>query len=205
VWEQRGFFPELSVTPVITDLFNATCLREHMVELLGEENVVPKGNGQLALRFPREPGAPPPRVGPHIDGIYTPHNGVVKGTLSSFTSLVSVFLTDLTSDFAGNFTVWPGSHRVMETHFREHGIETLLEGKMPPIDPGEPLQIQARAGDAVIAHYQLLHGVAPNDSPRPRYATFFRITHPQHHEHRNDCLCDLWKEWPGLQGVAPAA
>ncbi len=202
IWQRRSFFPELQSQPVITDLFNASTLLPTMRSLMGEENVALAKGGQLALRFPREPGASPHSPHPHIDGVYSPDNGVKKGTIHSFSALIGVFLTDVESDFAGNFTVWPGSHLKMESYFREHGTAVVTEeGRNPPIEAGEPLQIKARAGDAMLAHYQLFHGVAPNLAPRPRYATFFRVQHPEHEAHRMECLSNLWREWPGVQSA----
>jgi ectoine hydroxylase-related dioxygenase (phytanoyl-CoA dioxygenase family) len=136
--------------------------------------------------------------------LHTETNGVPKGTLSSFTALGGIFLTDVVREDAGNFTVWPGSHRKMEAYFRENGVEELLNGSMPKLDYGEPVQILANAGDAVLAHYQLLHGVAGNVSPWPRFAVFFRVRHPMHNEHRLECLTDLWREWPGLHSTSRA-
>ena len=201
-WQQQSFFPELQSQNVVTDLFNASGLRENLQQLMGENNVAPAKSAQLALRFPREPGAKIHAPGPHIDGVHTPNNGVPKGTLASFSALVGVFLSDVAGENAGNFTVWPGSHLRMQDYFRQHGIESLLhESKAAPIEAGEPHQIRATAGDAVIAHYQLLHGVAPNSAPWPRYATFFRVKHPDHEAHKLECLTDLWREWPGVRAV----
>ncbi len=199
-WSAQSFFPELQGEKVITDLFNASQVRPTLETLLGEGNVGEAKGGQLALRFPREPGTQPQPAGPHIDGVHTPTNGVPKGTLGSFTALVGVFLTDINADYAGNLSIWPGSHLKMEAYFREHGIDMLLnEGRTPKLNYGEPLQIQAKAGDAIIAHYQLLHGVTMNLAPMPRFATFFRVTHPLHRENRMKCLTNLWLEWPGAQ------
>ncbi|HEX9995952.1 MAG TPA: phytanoyl-CoA dioxygenase family protein [Abditibacterium sp.] len=197
-YAQRSFFPEIREGEIITDLFNASTLRPTMQALLGEENVENTDRGQLAIRFPLEVGTLPKEPGPHIDGLHSSHNGVPKGTLASFTALVGVFLSDVNSDYAGNLSVWPGSHLKMESYFRENGIQELLDGRMPKLDFGKPLQIKAKAGDAVIAHYQLLHGVTINIAPMPRYATFFRVTHPLHHENRLECLTNLWLEWPGV-------
>ena len=199
-WRQQSFFPELQTQPVITDLFNASGLRENLQQLMGQDNVAPAKAAQLALRFPREPDATihPPHA--HIDGVHTPGNGVPKGTIGSFSALVGIFLSDVAANDAGNFTVWPGSHLRMQNYFREHGISVIIdEGRTPPIEKGEPLQIKAKAGDAVLAHYQLLHGVAGNHAPWPRYATFFRIKHPDHESHKMECLTDLWREWPGVR------
>ena len=198
-WQSQSFFPELQTQSVVTDLFNASGVRENLQQLMGENNVAPAQSGQLALRFPREPGAPIHAPGAHIDGVHTPNNGVPKGEIYSFSALVGVFLSDVAAVDAGNFTVWPGSHIQMQDYFREHGIGVILdEGRTPPIEKGEPLQIKAKAGDAVLAHYQLLHGVAGNHAAWPRYATFFRIKHPDHAAHKMECLTDLWREWPGV-------
>ena len=198
-WQSQSFFPDLQTQPVVTDLFNASVLRPNLQDLMGAENVAPAQAAQLALRFPRELGAPIYPPGPHIDGVHTPNNGVPKGTIGSFSALVGVFLTDINDENAGNFSVWPGSHLKMQAYFRQHGTKIITdEGRTPLIDAGKPLQIQAKAGDAVIAHYQLLHGVAGNYAVRPRFATFFRVKHPQHDAHRLECLTDLWREWPGI-------
>ncbi len=199
-WSAQTFFPELRDQPVITDLFNASGVRETLEGLLGQGNVSRAGGGQLALRFPREVGTTPQDPRPHIDGVYTPTNGVPQGTLSSFTALVAVFLTDVSRDFGGNFSVWPRSHRKMEAYFRENGVEELMNGgKIPALDYGPPQQVHAQAGDAVIAHYQLLHSTTINIAPLPRYAVFFRVKHPLHNENRLECLSNLWLEWPGVQ------
>lgn len=199
-WRSQSFFPELQNQSVITDLFNASGLRENLGQLMGENAVAPVKSGQLALRFPRSPGVPIAAPHPHIDGIHSPDNGVPAGELYSFSALVGVFLSDVAADDAGNFTVWPGSHIQMQDYFREHGIDIILqENKVPPIEKGEAFQIKARAGDAVLAHYQLLHGVAENHAMWPRYATFFRIKHPDHETHKLECLTDLWREWPGVR------
>ena len=198
-WRAQSWFPEIARSPLICDLFNATGLRPTLQSLMGESNVHPIEGGQLALRFPQPPGAPLRPIGGHIDGIYTPTNGVPKGTLGSFSALVGVFLTDVCREDAGGFTVWPGSHTKMQDYFRQHGTDiTTHEGKTPPIEQGEPRQLHVRAGDAVLAHYQLLHGVAPHHGPHPRFAVFFRVWHPEHKIHRLECLTDLWREWPGV-------
>lgn len=199
VWSAQSWFPELQRTPAITDLYNTSSVGETVASLLGGHGREAAG-GQLALRFPRPVGTEPKAPGPHIDGLHTPTNGVPHGTLGSFTALVGVFLTPVARPNAGNFCVWPGSHLKMQSYFREHGVDDLLGGQMPRLDFGEAVQLEANPGDAVIAHFQLLHGVAMNVSPMPRFCTFFRVTHPTHRENRLDCLTNLWLEWPGVNG-----
>jgi ectoine hydroxylase-related dioxygenase (phytanoyl-CoA dioxygenase family) len=110
--------------------------------------------------------------------------------------LVSVLLSDVPHENMGNFTVWPGSHRVLESYCREHGPERILTER-PKLEMA-PQQIIGRKGDAVICHFQLGHGIAPNVSPHIRYALFFRMKHPAHESRKAETLSNMWLEWPGV-------
>ncbi len=194
----QTWFPEVAVSPPITDLYNASTVAPTVAALLGGE---PRGTGygQIALRFPRPLGTESKPPISHLDGIHSPTNGVPQGELHSFTLLAAVFLTPVRGPYAGNFSVWPGSHRLMEAYFQEHGFQDLLQGGFAPrLDYGDAVQIEAEPGDVVLAHYQLLHGITMNLAPNPRFAVFFRVKHPQHDQNRLDCLTNLWREWPGV-------
>lgn len=195
-FRSRSYAPELQRAAPITDLINATPLWELAESAVGPGSLVPPTSGQIALRFPSMD--PPHEPHAHIDGMYTPHNGVPKGTIHNFTALAGIFLSDVPEPNSGNFTVWKGTHRRYETYFREHGPEALLNG-MPEVDMPEPEQVTARAGDAVLAHYQLGHGIAANVSPNIRYAVFFRLSCVGHEEIRWECMTDLWREWDGMR------
>lgn len=196
VFRARSYCPELTTAPAITDLYNSSPLSGVVGSLVGPDRVRPIGSGQIALRFPAT-GQPGPLV-PHIDGMYYPSNGVPPGTIASFTALVGIFLSDILHEDMGNFTVWPGSHQVLERYFRSHGPRSLLDG-FPPIDIGSPEQVTARAGDAILCHYQLAHGIAPNTSPFIRYGVYFRISHADHEARKWECMTDIWTEWAGMQ------
>lgn len=190
---------EITQTPVITDLYNKTPAKDLAESVIGEGKINPVGRGQVALRFPRlnDPVGEP---APHIDGIYTPTNGVKQGVVANFTALCSVLLSDLPNAYSGNFTVWPGTHRQYEKYFQKHGPESLLDG-MPPIDMPEPIQVTGKAGDVFLAHYQLAHGIAPNASPNIRYAIFFRLYHQEHQNDWRAPMNDLWLHWPGIREI----
>ncbi len=202
-FRSQSYCPELQRSKAITDLLMASPLWELAESAIGPGAISPVDSGQIALRFP-SPDQPPHDPHPHIDGMHTPHNGVPAGTIWNFTALVGVFLSDVPGPYAGNFTVWPGTHRTYESHFREHGPESLLQG-MPTVSLPEPEQVTARAGDAILAHYQLGHGIAGNASPHIRYAVFFRLLHIDHDSVRNACMTDIWREWAGMADVVPAA
>jgi len=195
-YRSQSYCTDVQDHPSLGGLFNRTELRPVVEDLVGVDKFYPVSRAQIALRFPSEGPRENPR--PHIDGMHTPTNGVPEGEINSFTGLVGVFLTDVVDDFAGNFTVWPGSHLLNEAYFRERGPQSLLEG-MPKVDLPEPEQIKVQAGDAVFAHYLLSHAVAPNRAVFTRYGLFFRLWHVDHASHKWETLTNAWLEWPGVR------
>lgn len=196
----QTYCPEITGSAAILDLLMGTPLWSMAESVIGEGVLRPVNYGQIALRFPSS--GPAGAVHPHIDGMYTPDNGVKKGTIANFTALVGVYLSDTPTDNAGNFTVWPGTHRLYADYFAEAGPTALLDG-MPPVSLPEPVQIKPRAGDAVISHYQIGHGIAPNVSGNIRYAVYFRLSREGHDAVALDVMTDLWREWDGLRPLAP--
>lgn len=194
----RTYCPEVTTTEPITDLLYQTPLWSLAESAIGRGTINAVKSGQIALRFPQAGPAHDPH--PHIDGMYSPDNGVPKGTIASFTALVGVFLSDVEGPYSGNFTVWPGTHQTYADYFRKEGPEALLHG-MPKVDLPEPIQVTAKAGDAVFCHYQIGHGIAGNASPNIRYATFFRLFKRDHDKVRLECMTDLWREWDGMRDV----
>lgn len=192
----QSYCPELQRSPVILDLLHATPLWSLAESAIGVGKIQPVKGGQIALRFPslEPPGTPHA----HIDGMYTPTNGVAKGTIANFTALVGVLLSDLPTSDAGNLTVWPGTHRLYERYFQERGPEALLEG-MPDVPLPTPKQVTGKAGDVVLCHYQLGHGIASNAAPHIRYAIYFRLHHIDHESLHWECMTDIWREWEGMQ------
>jgi len=195
----QSYCPELQRSRAIAGLYSDTPAAAGVESLIGAGKVRPVDSGQIALRFPSLDD-PPRQIWPHIDGMYTPTNGVPKGTIYNFTALFGVYLSDVSKPDAGNLTVWPGSHLLHEQYFRAHGPQALLEG-MPKVDLGLPVQVTGNAGDVILAHYLLAHGVAPNTSPHTRYAVFFRVFHAMHDQQRWESMTDAWLQWEGMTGV----
>lgn len=73
-----------------------------------------------------------------------------------------------------------------------------LQDKLPP-----PVQIHAKPGDIVLAHYQTAHAIAPNTSPNIRYASYFRMHHRSHavEGSKPSCLTNIWEDYDGLHEV----
>ncbi len=198
-YRAQSYCPELQQSPYITGLLTDTPVWSAAESVIGEGRIRPVRGGQIALRFPTM-DEPPREPQPHLDGMYTPTNGVPEGTIANFTALIGVLLSDLTGPYAGNFTVWPGTHHIYERYFREHGPQSLLNG-MPPVELPEPVQVTGQAGDVFLVHYQLAHGIAGNSSPHIRYAIFFRLLHVDHDQLHWECMTDIWREWAGMRDL----
>jgi hypothetical protein len=197
-FRSQSYCPEVQTAPEIGGLLTATPAWSLAESTVGVGKLKPVNAAQIALRFPMR-GDPNP-LRPHLDGMYSPTNGVPEGTIQNFTMLVAVFLSEIPTPYAGNFTVWPGTHRLFETHFRQHGPQSLLEG-MPKVALPEPVQVLAQPGDVVFCHYQVAHSVAPNVSPHVRYALFFRLSHVDHAAQKWESMTDIWLEWDGLRDL----
>jgi hypothetical protein len=198
----QTFAPELVRSDDIRALYTASALPQLVASAIGPGKVPPPGEGQIALRFPGVgDGGAGARAWPHIDGIPSALNGVPAGTLYHFTALAGVFLSDTTAPDEGNFTVWPGSHHLMARHLRRHGPGSVIGG-YPSLPLPAPVPLIARAGDAVLAHYLLAHGVAPHAGPHVRYAVFFRLTHVDHAHNGERALLEPWLEWEGMSAFS---
>jgi len=195
-----NYCDELMGERVITDLFNHTPAKAICDSLIGHYH--PVGGGQIALRFPTYfEGDPPKDLGAHLDGMLQLHEGIVH----NFTALVGVLLSDQPEPYAGNFTVYPGTHRLYESYFREKGPDVILEeeafkyARSPNVPLPDPVQIIGEAGDLVIAHYQTIHAGGLNISDSIRYSIYFRVDHVDRHKDWRAPLTNMWLHWPGLQ------
>jgi hypothetical protein len=195
----QTYCPEITKSPALTDLFNATPVFSVCEQLLGAGKVQRAGSAQIALRFPRASAEPQPPRG-HIDGQGTGTNGIPKGEFSrGFTLLAVVLLSDLPRPYSGNFTVWPGTHRQFEAIFQEKGPASLAEGIGGVALCAEPVQITGEPGDVVITHHQLVHTAVANSSPNIRYAAIFRGRHIDVDKNGVEAMTDIWREWEGLR------
>ncbi|GHO62339.1 hypothetical protein KSC_012310 [Ktedonobacter sp. SOSP1-52] len=195
----QTYCPEITASPEITGLLTESPLWSLSESVIGQGSIRPVKSGQIALRFPAPGPARPPR--PHLDGMYSPNNGVKEGVIDNFTALIGVFLSAIPHDFMGNLAVWPGTHRLYEDYFRKHTPQSLLKG-LPEVNLPEPQQITAQPGDAVLCHYQLGHGITINTSPYIRYAIFFRLRHVNHEQWQWECMTNIWREWAGMHDFA---
>lgn len=196
------FCAELLEAPVILDPYNRTPVVDIAEELMGKGNVLPVVSAKPYPRFPLPPGEGAPEPRGHIDGNGNGTNGMAKGVYRrGFTAFAVICLADLLEPNAGNFTVWPKSHRAYQGFIKEVGHEILASG-MPRIDmPEGPMMVTAYAGDLILARHQMLHTGGPNASPNGRHAVIARLRHKDVAEINDDAYTDVWREWPGMAEV----
>ncbi len=197
----QSFCPAITSAPAILELFTRTPALALAESAIGARLRTPTC-AQIALRFPGY-ADPPKQNGPHIDGLPNRErtNGVPEGTILSFTALACVLLSALPAANAGNFSVWPGSHRQHADWIRQRGFRSLLD-EQPQVDYAAPVQIIGKPGDLVLTHYLMGHTVAPNVSPHIRYACFFRLEVEGLAGHREESVLDLWRDWEGVRELA---
>ena len=191
-YDNQSYCPDLRGTPPIMNLLAESPALELLNQAIGVDKI-DWDNGQIAIRRPHNHYEPVPPE-PHIDGFASGLNGVDEGKIYNFTALVGVFLTPITTAFAGNFTVWPGSHHVYERCFRERGTRAMSEPAPTP-EIGQPLQLMCGVGDVVLAHYQLGHAAAVNTADTDRIAVYFRIWLRSIGLDRFHYLTNIWDGW----------
>jgi hypothetical protein len=198
VYRSTTYCPELVHKEPVLDLLYETPAWEIVESAIAPRKFKLEGGAQIALRFPvmQTPGA----FHPHIDGMYSSSNKLRKGTIFSFTALVGILLSDVPNEFWGNFTGWPGTHKMFADYFKQHGTDILKSG-LPPVKLPEPEQIKGKAGDMILSHYLTAHTVVVNVSPYIRYAVFYRLRHVYHASHGQKVFTDLWHEWPGMRDL----
>jgi hypothetical protein len=191
-YSSRSYCPRLLATPPLMDLLQCSPVRDLIDDALGVDAVFWDG-GQVALRRAHNVAREQP-PDPHLDGFASGENGVAPGRIWNHTATIGVFLTTTPRTFAGNLTVWPGSHHLYEQHFRARGPDALYD---PPrqVALGEPRQLVCAAGDVVLLHYELAHTAAVNTSDVDRIAVYFRVVFRDIEERRWEYLANLWRGW----------
>jgi hypothetical protein len=188
-----AFCGDIRHDPAFVDIVEKSDIRRVVDFIIGPTDAI---EPQIALKF-SDTETSWDRLRSHIDGFTDPTS------INSFTALVGIYLSDVPTHNMGNFTVWPGSHRVMAEYFsRPSTIDLImkhrraeLEAAMNEIDYGAHVQVTAQLGDTIVCHYLLRHGTAQNASEQTRSMIFVRFRSLRHKS--GDCLTfqDLWNGW----------
>ena len=175
---------------------------ESPVFAIAEELV---GKGRL------NPGAPGPNLvfpagdddwtGPvsgHLDGYYTPTNGVPEGTVGLFHVGTTIYVEEI-EPRGGGFTLWPGTHRQAAQYFKTHSLLSIQGGTSRHVfDLPEPLEVTGRAGTVCFWHGQLIHSGSKNCARNIRMALIARLSRRDLNDIRFETPDDMWQYWEGI-------
>ncbi len=192
---------ELKTDERLTNLLMKTNAFSLVESALGKGKVIPSTNLQCALRFPGHDPQSLHNPRPHLDSFHPSVDGK-PGSITPFIALAGFFLNDIEQDNCGNFVVWPGTHRQFEQYFQKHDADPNLKLGIPPVDLPDPVQIKAKAGDMILAHFRLAHTATANISNNIRYEVYIRMHHADRPQDSLDVLTDIWKYWYGMSEVA---
>ena len=104
--------------------------------------------------------------------------------------LWGTYINSLPHGNMGNLLVYPGTHHVLAKHLRDKGPDWMYDGKKqkptpqqnwpklshPKISDGLAYQLCVEAGDVVLAHPWLAHGIGINTSNQTRLACYARLS-----------------------------
>ena len=103
--------------------------------------------------------------------------------------LWGTYINSLPHGNMGNLLVYPGTHHVLAKHLRDKGPDWMYDGKtqkptprekwpklsLPKVSDGLAYQLCVEAGDIVLAHPWLAHGIGLNTSSQTRLACYARL------------------------------
>ena len=171
-----------------------------MEEMVGEGQLNP-GNAGPALVYPAKDKAWSLPERGHLDGYYTPTNGVPEGTVGYMTINVTLYVEDIDSQ-GGCFTYWPGSHNMAYEYFQTHSLlsvqggvssDVFAEGTFP-----KGSEFVGQAGDAIFWHGQLFHTGSKNVNRNIRMALIGRFSRKDTNDIRFETCDNQWAHWEGI-------
>ncbi|MGW3031242.1 phytanoyl-CoA dioxygenase family protein [Streptomyces sp. NPDC001178] len=197
-YNQRTFAPELGSHPDILALYGETDAVKLAGDLLGDTS--PVTTAQIQIRVPETefPGVQPEKA-MHVDGVSCPH--LDPQELRTFSLLVGVVLSDVTSAQDGALRYQPGGHHTMADWFGTAWSLGMTEQVPPEVDREQGVPLLGAPGDVLLMHHLVPHSVGRNFTPFPRVMAYFRISHPDHPRRRLEALRDPWLDYPSMTSI----
>lgn len=197
-WVNAGLrSPASGPHPAIHGTVMESPIFEMAEELVGKGKLNEGGPGP-ALVFPSgdEDWDAPERG--HLDGYYTPNNGVPEGTVGLFHVGTTIYVEHVEPRGAG-FTVWPGTHRAAGEYFKTHSLLSVQGGVFnEKIEFPEPVEITGPPGTVCLWHGQLVHSGSKNCRRRIRMALIGRLARKDVNNIRFESPNDIWEYWEGI-------
>jgi len=168
-------------------------------EMLGTGQINPNTGPGPHLVFPSgDQEWKLPGVG-HLDGYYTPTNGVPEGTVGVWQICATIYVDAVRPRGAG-FTIWPRTHRKSTEFFRTHSLLSLKGGVPEGHFPiGAPLEVTGPAGTVCFWHGQLLHSGSKNVNDTIRMALIARLARKDSTDILFESPDDMWEYWDGMK------
>lgn len=189
--------PECGEDPALVNTLYGSPIYEAAESLAGKGKLTrPTLLGPM-LNFPSgetEWSAP----GGHLDGYYTPTNGVPEDTVGRFHLGVTIYLSDQ-QPRGGGFTVWPGTHTQSSEHFRTHSMLDVKGGNVSDIyNMPPPAEITGPRGTACLWHGGLVHSASKNCRDTIRFCLITRLRHADNDDILFEWPDDPWTYWDGI-------
>ena len=166
-------------------------------ELVGEGQLNPGGPGPNLVFPSDEQDWSGPSHG-HLDGYYTPTNGVPEGTVGLFHVGTTIYVEDIKPQ-GGGFTLWPGVHRQAAEYFKTHSFLSIQGGTSREVfDLPEPLEVTGPAGTVCFWHGQMVHSGSRNCARNIRMALIARLSRKDLNDIRFETPDDMWQYWEGI-------
>lgn len=191
-------FPPIGKDPAIRATLYDTPVFAMAEELVGKDKLNDGSNPGPHFRFPTgEAEWELPKHG-HLDGYYTPTNGVPEGTVGRFQVGVTFYLNNVVHK-GGGFTVWPGTHTQAAEYFKTHSLLSFKGGNAnETFDMPEAVEITGAPGTACFWHGQLMHTGAKNSAEEIRMALITRLTRKDLNDLLFEFPDDIWAYYDGI-------
>jgi hypothetical protein len=191
--------PPVGAHPAIRLTLYETPLFAMAEELVGKGTLNDATNPGPHFRYPTgETDWEMPGSG-HLDGYYTPTNGVPEGTVGRFQVGASFYLNNVVHR-GGAFTIWPGTHIQAAEYFRTHSLLTFKGGNAnDTFDMPAAVEITGGPGTVCFWHGQLMHTGAKNCSNEIRMALITRFSRKDINDMLFEFPDDIWTFYEGIQ------
>ncbi len=198
-WIDAGpISPKCGNTTALLDTLYESPIYGMAEQLVGEGMLTRPGSFGPKLNFPTgetEWAA----TGGHLDGYYTPTNGVAEGTVGRFFVGVTLYLTHQYPR-GGGFAVWPGTHLQGAEYFRTHSLLKPKGGNVrESFDLPEPVEITGPPGTVCFWHGGLVHSASKNCRPDIRLCMITRLSRRDQDDILFEFPDDPWEYWPALK------
>jgi len=134
----------------------------------------------------------------HLDGYYTPTNGVPEGTVGIFSVGLSIYVEEV-KPRGGGFTVWPGTHIQATDYFKTHSLLSFKGGNASDtFDMPEAVEVTGPAGSVCFWHGQLMHTGGKHCGDAIRMAFIGRLSRKDSNDIFLETPDDMWTYWDGI-------